>query len=317
MLDYILPIPSSPTHHIVDGSKLKRFMECPRAFFYEYLLGWRSERPNNHLVFGTAFHEALEHILLNGYTRTIADEAFEKFLTSYRTVFEPHTDELFEPKTPERAHQALRLYIDQYKKDAETYEVLFTEIAGRISIDDKRYLFFRMDSLVRERETDLIGSLEHKTGSRLDDRWRSQWDMSMQAGIYTHVLMSHYKEVFGVIFNGIFFKKVKDPNKWFDFGRQPVVRSESQMLTWWQNTVYWMDLLENEYKLLERCRDSDDTLLAFPLNTTACDKWFGCAYRDFCNAWANPLQKCARTPLGYIIEHWDPTAQQSKKELNV
>ena len=94
MLDYILPIPSSPTHRIVDGSKLKRFMECPRAFFYEYLLGWRSERPNNHLVFGTAFHEALEHILLNGYTRAIADDAFEKFLTSYRTVFEPHTDEL-------------------------------------------------------------------------------------------------------------------------------------------------------------------------------------------------------------------------------
>lgn len=315
MLNYQLPLPYSATQHIIDGSKLTRFLECPRSFFYEYLLGWRSETPNNHLVFGQAFHDALEHILLNGLTLTVADEAYEKFLETYRKTFSPAQDELFAPKTPERARRALQLYVGRWTQDPNEFEVLHTEIAGRISVDDERHLYFRMDSIIKYLNDETIGSLEHKTGSQLSTNWREQWDMCMQAGIYTHVLKSNYENVHGVTFNGIFFKKVKDPSKQFDFARIPVCRTNNQMLTWWQNTLYWLDRLEDEYKLLERSTDSQEVLTAFPLNVTACSKYFGCRFREFCNSWTNPLQRCAQPPLGFVAEFWDPSEREAKLTL--
>ena len=58
-------------------------------------------------------------------------------------------------------------------------------------------------------------------------------------------------------------------------------------------------------------------LMCFPMNTESCTKYFGCAYHDFCQAWPNPLQHCEEPPLGFKIEHWDPTEGESKYVVNV
>lgn len=316
MLDYKLPIPYSSTQHIVDGSKLTTFLECPRKFFYEYLLGWRSERPNNHLVFGQAFHDALEYILLNPLRKNVADEAYEVFLKTYRETYPPDLDELFWPKTPDQCRRALREYVGKYyPEDDQEYSVIATEIAGKISVDDDRHLYFRMDSVIQDRTSLEYGSYEHKTGTRLDRQWREKWNMSIQAGTYTHVLRCVYEEVFGVVFNGVFFKKVKTPALQLDFGRSHVVLSNDQMLVWWSNVLYWLDQLEEEHKLLSETTESHDTLTAFPLNYTSCDNYFGCPYKAYCVAWVNPLRKCHEPPIGMIQEFWDPSDRETNLEV--
>lgn len=321
MLNYNLPIPDKPTHHIVDGSKLNRFMECPRAFFYEYLLGWRSERPNNHLVFGTAWHESMEHLLLNGYDQASVLAAFRKFELSYRqTLSDPENDEMFWPKTPDRAFECLANYARQYQGDLSRYEVLYTEIAFTVQMDETRVLYGRMDSVLRRVVDNIICSLEHKTGSSLY-RWAEQFHMCMQAGVYSHALMClfGFEEVGPIIFNGSIFKKTKGTKGGtkFEFHREPVQKSKAQMQTWYLNTLYWMDQLEREYQLLEASSPADDVLIAFPMNTTNCTKWFGCAYKDFCNSWKNPLVKCHAPPLGMIEEHWDPTAEDANFNMQL
>lgn len=322
MLDHKLPIPHSPSHNVLDGSKLNRFMECPRAFFYEYMLGWRSERPNNHLVFGTAWHEAIEHLMKNGYSQTDVMTAFDKFMESYRSVFtDPNTDDLFFPKTPDRAFECLAGYAVKWgRSDPINYEVLYTEIAFTIQMDDTRHLCGRMDSIVRLLNTLKIGSLEHKTfgGQR---NWGDQFHMCMQGSLYTHVLMClyRYENVGPIIFNGAAFLKNKGTRggKKFDYQREVVKKSKAQMQTWYLNTLYWMDQVENEYRLLSEQSDSLDVMTAFPMNTTNCTKWFGCAYRDFCNSWKNPLQKCFAPPLGMIEEHWNPLDEEAKVTMSV
>lgn len=320
MLDYNLPILDRPTHHIIDGSKLNVFMECPRKFFYEYLLGWRSERPNNHLVFGTAWHEAMEYLLLNGYKSKSVLAAYRAFELKYReTLSDPENDELFWPKTPDRAFECLANYAQRYKSDLEKYEVLYTEIAFTVQMDETRVLYGRMDSVLR-RFDDIICSLEHKTGSSLN-RWGEQFHMSMQGGVYSHALMClfGFDEVGPIIFNGSIFKKVKGTRgaSKFDFHREPVQKSKAQMQTWYLNTLYWMDQLEREYQLLESSSAKNDVLTAFPLNTTSCSNWFGCQYKNYCNSWKNPLAKCFQPPLGMVEEHWDPTAEDSNFNMQL
>lgn len=321
MFDYNLPIPNKPTHHIIDGSKLNRFMECPRAFFYEYMLGWRSEKPNNHLVFGSAWHEALEHLLINGFEKDSILDAYRKFELYYRQTFpNPELDRIFWPKTPDRAFECLVGYAKANKNDFKKYEVLFTEIALTVQMDEKRVLYGRMDSIVKNLTNGLIESLEHKSGSSAY-KWGEQFEMCMQAGIYSHALMCLYgfDQVGGIIFNGALFLKVKGTRggEKFAFIREHVRKSKNQMLTWHTNTIFWMDQVEREYQLLEQCSASDPVLRAFPQNTTNCTKWFGCAYKDYCNAWPNPLQKCQNIPVGMIEEHWDPTAGDSNYNIDL
>ena len=83
-----------PTWDIMDSSKLICYKECPRKFFYQYILGWQNAYPNNHLVFGSAWHMAMEWLL--NHPKDIAGAALA-FLEYYREHFPPNTDELFVP----------------------------------------------------------------------------------------------------------------------------------------------------------------------------------------------------------------------------
>lgn len=320
MLNYNLPVPDVPSHHVLDASKINCFMSCPRQFFYQYILGWRSEKPNNHLIFGTAWHLAMEHLLLHGFDTNSVLGAYDAFERSYRLTFPPETDEIFFPKTPERAFEAIATYAANWKRDLDIYEPLYTEVAFSVQMDEERSLSGRMDSILLHKESGKIESLEHKTaGSSFN--WTEQWDLAMQGGLYTHALMCLYgfEKIRSVVFNGTVFKKVKGSRggEKFEFIRKPVVKSKNMMQTWYTNTLYWMDQIETEYQLLSNSSASDDVLKAFPMNTCACSKYNGCAYKDFCMAWKNPLQHCDEPPIGMIAEHWNPLTEKNNVTMQL
>lgn len=165
-----------PTWDINDPSKIKVYENCPRAYFYEYILGWRPTTVNIHLIFGEAWHQAQEHLLLNGYEDRHISDAFDKFLLTFRKSISEDMDEQFSPKTPFNALKALLLYAKEYKRDRDKYEVLYTEIAGTVSIADDTILHWRMDSILREIYGDKkYLSLDHKTSGRsVSTKWREQ-----------------------------------------------------------------------------------------------------------------------------------------------
>lgn len=325
-----MTIPYHKTHDIQDGTKINCFMECPRKYFYEYVLGWRPETPNNHIVFGRAWHLSLEHILTHGYGINELIKAHEQFISHYRLTYGPDTDELFFPKTPDNAFAMLGVYAKHYADDFSRFEVQHTEIAGSIEIDQENVAYFRMDSIVKDKTTGKYGSLEHKTGSSTWN-WEKQWPLSMQCGIYTHVLFSLYGllNVSGVTFNGVFFKKAK--KGWaelgsgstlsvqppYEFLRYPAFKSPESMFDWHHTIRYYMENIKMQFKLLENCSDDDHVLNCFPMNPTSCSKYFGCQYHDFCCSWTNPLQRANQPPMGFIVDYWDPTADEAKTEINI
>ena len=318
-------LPYAPTWDITDASKLTAFATCPRQYFYEYILGWRPQLPSNHLIFGTSWHLAMEALLL-GQSVPVA---FDLFLTDYRKTFGPETDELYAPKNPANAEIVLYAYAAKYANDLDKFDVLHTEVAGTVAIASDQKLHFRMDSVCRDKRSGRVFSLEHKTGSR-SYNWEYQWNVSFQIGTYTHVLYCLYppEEVDGVKLNAAFFTKAVrswkalsqgETTKYnlpFEFLRLPVYRSIPQMQQWLWNATFWTDQLEWQWNLLLDCDESDSLLTCFPQNPTACSKFFGCDYRDFCSAWRNPLHHCYEPPQGFAIEHWDPSDDGDKDVPN-
>lgn len=314
----LLPIPHHPSQEVLDSTKLQGYQDCPRRFFYEYLLGWRNARPNNHLHFGKAVHLAFEHIIREGYTGDSVIKALEIFNTEYRGAFPPETDPIFTPKTPDRFFDLLIEYLKKYADDPLRYEVYKTEFGGTISLSPTHELAFKMDTILFDRETQLYTSLEHKTkGSNyISDNYPIEHEMGIQCGTYTHVLNCLFppEEVGGVIINCLCFKKTKKPE--FILQRFPIMLSNNQMNIWLENTIAWMDRIYLDLIRLSETKESADVMTAFPCNGRNCTNYNStCPYILMCRNWANPLQHLHQMPVDCVVDLWNPLLEEGLREI--
>ena len=305
------------TWNIFDSSKIQTMMECPRKYFYEYILGWRTDSPKHDLEFGTALHLAMEQLMTGGYSSQSQELAYTAFLKEYRKSYGPECDLLPEHgvKNPSNVLRMLGEYCLQYQGDA--FKPLYTEIAGTVPINDLGdCLHFRIDSIVKD--SDGVAVWDHKSCSELSRVWMDQWNLSFQVGTYTHVLYCLYPqdEVYGCRINALCFgrKPRKDAKsapkeKPFSFMRLPVRRTPEAMNVWLWLANHWLSAIKEEMQALLASDPEDHVMRAFPLNTTACTKYWGCQFMPFCSAWANPLAHCADIPVGFKQEWWNPCDQ--------
>lgn len=322
MLVNNLPIPSNPSHSIQDSTKIQAYQDCPRMYFYEYVLGWRLAKPNNHLHFGSAVHEAMEHIILHGYNTSSVMEAMEKFDTYYREEFPKSTDPIFSPKTPPRFFDMLILYLRTYHDDLERYQVYKTEFGGTLNLSESPHhrMAYKMDTILRDRTTGLYCSLEHKTkgGNYISDSYQYDFMLSIQLGTYTHVLNCLFppEEVSGVIINCMCFKKTKKPD--YILRRFPIPLTNDNMFNWLENTKSWLDKIHNDFDKLSTTTESDPRMNCFPLNGRSCTNWGRiCAYHDLCTTWINPVQHQDQIPVDMEINFWNPLDEKLTEQVNV
>ncbi len=328
ILDSVLnyPVQVHETWNIQDASKIKTFMECPRKYFYNYVLGWEPEGINIHLIFGSAWHEAMAVLLTKGYESEHINDAFNAFLDYFRQYVAEEDDAIYSPKIPSRAFNALIGYVNQWRSDDRDVEVVthndqkMIEIGGQIALTNEYQMAFKMDSILKDGSG--VFSREHKTASSAYN-WMAQWDLSMQVGTYHFVLDCLYpeNEVKGIQMNGTVFKKTKDnaksdaidPFRHFEYLRGNIFKTKEQMQNWYSNTVWWFDSIKQNFNALAECSDSDPTLFCFPMNTTSCGNWTGCKYKDFCVSWMNPLRHLDRLPIGYSVRFWNPLQEDEIK----
>lgn len=310
-LDLPAPLTYHPTMDVNDPSKLQAFQDCPRGFFFRYILGWQNTEPNIHLVFGSAWHEAMEHIYLHGYDNSTVAEAYDKFLEIYLEAY-PMAE--IEPphgaKNPETVLKGLAKFAKHFREMDSENETIYTEIAGTVPISPERVLHTKVDSIVRA--PDGIWSHEHKTTGRNSAPWREKWSLILQIGSYTHLVNSIFQNdhVQGVKINGAVFTKSRGA----ELVRIPVRKTPTMMQEFLFEINHWWDQLMWNFRALAESSESDDVMMAFPKNAQSCSK-FGCRFPGLCSAWQNPLQKCHTPPPGYEQEYWDPR-RDTEKDAN-
>lgn len=310
------PLAEHQTWWIFDSSKVKQFMDCPRHFFYRYVLGWESEQPNVHLVFGEAMHRGLEHLLLHGHDEESVKAAYEKAKAYYDKELGQTTED-YTPKTPAGAFSLLAGYASHYNHNE--LQVLHTEVCGTVLISEDQPMHFRLDAIVRDDRG--VWILEHKTAGRADSNWHSQWTQSMQVGTYLHALYCLYdhKDVMGLLLNGLIIKRATKADLssslpvGIGFVRVPIRKTIDTMSDWLWNCNHWVNWIKFEYERLAQCDENCQVLHCFPKNTENCTKYFGCPYLDYCTVWANPLQHIHALPPGMALKYWDP--REKEKEV--
>lgn len=303
-----------PTWEINDSSKIKTYLDCPRKYFYEYVLGWAPDYPRHDLEFGEAWHKAMEVFYLYGFSDDALQLAKAKFIEHYRKFFDENTDMDYAPKSPGNAMLALEEYRGKYADDSTRFKILHVEVAGSVLLTPEHSIYYRLDTALEDKESGAISFLEHKTTKRLGRQWLDQWSLSIQLGTYCHVLYSLYglERVYGGTVNGVAFQK-----KGNEFVRVPVRKTPDSMNVWHWSTCFWLDQLHQQYELLKKCSPKDTIMEAFPLNPESCTKYWGCPFHDFCTSWPNPLQRCEEPPLGYVEYRWDPSARESHEVINI
>ena len=312
-------LPTQPSWSVLDSSKLTTYMSCPRKYFFRYVLGWTSEYPNNHLVFGSAWHIALEHLIKNGYAKDSYLQAVDLFMQYYRQHFPPDTDELFAPKTPDNFVRSLLLYWQTFRHDPDQYALLHTETAGIVSISPTRTMTFKCDAILHDEYGTIIG-LDYKTSQRRFPDWIDHWSLSTQMLTYLHAIKCMYPmgQLHQMLIRTAFFYKQdrKGENKPTIFEEYAIEKSDAQMDSWLARTNTWAIALESDMGGLIHDDDTEDaTLLAFPQNDTACFNYGRkCEYFDYCTAWSNPLTRCEEPPIGFNVTWWDPLAAPEIKE---
>jgi len=310
-----------PSWSVFDSTKIQDYLDCPRQFFYKYILGWRNDTPfANDLEFGGAWHKAMEILYKGGFSLENIEKAYyEGLLPCYREVFPPETDELFDPKTPERAHLGLHAYVAEpaNARDLDLFDVIKTEIAGVVPIDPETNIVYKMDLVGRRRDNGRYFVLEHKSKKNSFSRtWTDQWIQSVQVGNYLHALNmlicdeTGIGNSEGVIVNGAAFLKTK-----FDFERVPVRKTNDMMQEHLWMVRDHIDRMNMDVdNLMNDCSEGDVIMRAFAKNPQSCTKYYGCGFSAFCDAWANPLQRCYEAPPGYKVEFWDPLAVEQASE---
>lgn len=294
---------------IIDSTKLNSFQTCPRKYFYEHLLGWRFDKPNIHLKFGEAFHEAIEHLIIHRNAEKqeyVLSAAFDKFMNIYRNAYPPEDDIANAPKDPANCLKALAEYQLVYRND--DFELLYSETAGAVHIDEDHVIHFKIDTIVRGDEG--IYALEHKTASRQSSTWNDQWTMALQVGTYSHALYCCFpeNEVYGVKINGVFLRKSGN-----GFVRVPIKKDPDSMRIWMSQVRSIVDTMEREFQILSEESPADSIMSSFPIRTTSCINYgSACPFLPYCSTWANPLERCMKAPLGFKVDHWDPRRNEEK-----
>lgn len=309
--DLSLPVPYHETFDVLDSTKLQAFMDCPRGFFFEYILGWRTDEPNIHLVFGSAWHEAMHYLFKEGFKEKQIMQAYDLFLSVYKESFPDEDSWTQQPKSPGTALKGLAAIASVWEK--REFEPLYFEVAGSVPVTAEDSMTFKMDLVLRDESG--VWCNEYKTTGRNTQAWREKWELLPQIAVYTHALksMCHAygiadpSEVQGVRVVGLV--TTKDPQ----VPILPFRISDNIMLAWLWEIRHWIEQLKWNFRQLAEAKESDPVMRAFPRNGYSCSK-FGCKYPGMCSMWANPLKKCQSVPPGYKVEHWDPRKQEEEAE---
>lgn len=320
------------TLRLYDNSRLSDYKRCPRYFYYRHVLGWVRDGDALALVFGSAWHKAMEVVwpaLIDKRPHAQAlTEAVDAFILEWKANGLPfpldyETEEQYSPRTPGNALEMLAVYIESRHKLLESgdLELVSVERPFAVPLDpDDPTLFYvgKIDKEVRVARNGRIRAIEHKTTTAYSKQAKfrasfiDSFSPNSQIDGYLYKLhMTSPGAVDGVWVDAALVHKTEQAFKFI-----PVEKKMDQLDAWLWETRSWIDQIEAHKVRLASTGSQDRYLPAFPKNTNSCHDFNkSCQFIDLCKAWANPIGK--ELPPGYRLEPWDPLERIDAEKLEL
>lgn len=320
-----------------DNTMLSAYKTCPRKYYFRHVRNWRPAGTSIDLIFGLAWHEAMDMVWLHAQSAHSDSEllalAYQAFLDEWLEQNGPDPDTL-EPsppgklatKNPGIAAEMLHHYIAQRRSFLQSIELLGAEtpfmvpLWDTIGVEGAPQYIGRLDKEFRHEGRVYIG--EHKTtgwyskATLFRQEYLDQWSPNSQVDGYLHAGHMRYGKAMKDVWvdAALCHKTIHTGFKFI-----PVSRAIEQLDAWLSETRNWIRRIEEQdadFDELEAQRSS--FMPGWEKNTEACSMYTGCPYRDICKFVANPSRE-QDPPAGYIEEKWEPfevlgfAQQQSEK----
>ena len=290
-----LPVIDRP----IDNTAMSCYLACPREYHYSMVQHRRGNGRSPALVFGSAWHKALETHYRTGGNR-------DAVIYETTMAWEGH-DSPDDYRTLDRVLLDYDRYVKKYGlpdgPDDEGKTVGYpgnplVEIATEASVNGLLHPWTgKLDRIIS------LGGLiyveDYKTTSRLDKHYFRQFDLSNQMMGYTMLgkaLLPSYNVV------GVRVNVAHVLTKTTEFYREIFPYSPSRIEEWVRNMNTWMKRLAHDYEMLA-AGDED----AFPghYGDNGCSRKFGmCQYHPVCGA--SPRLRQAMLDREYEINVWNP-----------
>lgn len=306
---------------LYDNTRLSAFKKCPRYYFYRHVMDWEVVARRMPLVFGGAWHAAMEVVwpmLAAGQKKTdVMNMAYAAFVQKWveEGLPEPklisyEMEKELSPRTPAVALEMIAAYVDERAKHIQGMEIISVERPFVVPLDpqdDTLFYIGKIDKVVQQRGKKK--AIEHKTTTayKKDGKFKTNFVDSFspnsQVDGYLYALHMTYgtNNVSGVWVDAALVHKTET-----GFLFVPVEKKIEQLDMWLWETRYWIDMLEANLKnTLEYGNPSDKYMASFPKRTESCfDFNSSCEYINVCRSWPNPLGH--DTPPGFKVHKWDP-----------
>lgn len=299
----------------IDSTMLSSFISCPRSFFYEYLLHFKSRYGSVHLVAGAAFAAGIEAAKRAYWVdKKPSEDAIAEGLRALLTEYGDYNPEINTAKTATNMARALEYYFHE-AWPFETEDAIPVEINGVAGLE---YSFAepidvdhpvtgmpllytgRMDAI-----TQYAGGLwgmDEKTTSALGESWVKQWDLRPQFTGYTFFAQRAGYQLEGVLVRGVAIKKLSFAHMQVPSGRDPYLIEQ-----WYDSTMYHLERMKKMWQ--ERY---------FPPHFgSACENYGGCKFKGICqsasgvDSMATYFSRRKWNPLVREEENLDMTVEES------
>ncbi len=262
--------------NLFDNTMLSTFKLCPKKFYYRMVKHLNPIKSENYKAeYGVAFHKAMDV----WYTTKDKDKSTKAFINSWLPFEGMDNTNL---RNVVNGIKLINEYIEIYKN--EPFTVKEVEINFTVELD-KVYMYHgKCDGLVEYNDGNLY-ILEHKTSAAkgyLSTNPNHQID-----GYIFGVNQITHSKVKGCIFNQVYLAKKSN-----DFVRELTIREDKDILSFINDTLYWMKQVTN-------CEDINN----WPKNTNNCNAyWKACEYKVLCTCNDEALQTCINSL--YVKDEW-------------
>mgnify|MGYP004447363801 CR=1 FL=1 len=321
-----------------DNTRVSEFKTCPRKFFYRHVMDWVSVGFSPPLLFGSAYHAAMDAIwehmgdsenARQSGTQDVANLGFEAFMAEWIEGGGPELDDINEDwqyklgfRNPMVALEMLYGYVDERRSlfQRDSFELISIEQPFAVPLDpEDETLFYvgRFDKIFRIKEGIIIG--EHKTTSLyakvggFRSMFLDSFSPNSQVDGYLHAARILFGDEVKAcwIDASLVHKTVHDEFKFI-----PIERQFSQLDSWLWETRHWIEEIEGNWSAVNDTMTEHPYMAAFPKNTGSCQDFArNCPYIDLCKMWPNPVAK--DLPGGYEKEHWSPFERLGLAEIGL
>lgn len=267
---------------------INTFQECPRKWYIKYLCGILPTKLGKALIFGKAWHKALEEFYRwdgSGDSRAVAEKAYGVLLSELDADRESFKSLDDYTESRERAALLLRKWYETFgEKLHEEYVVLSIEEQLEPKVGDKFTMTIRPDAVVKRRADGAILVPEHKTTGYSLDAMIETVNTQDQATAYSWGVLQA-KVDWRLNFSGVLLDVIYNRNAHVDAQQTVIIRSNYSIVEFELNMLGLFEDLATRIKKVEAKPDLSPLL--FPRNGSACSK-FGCEYADICRTKVSP-----------------------------